>query len=63
MGVSFILHVMLSMGEFQTEVDLIMHQTIRGCLKYCGLIGERDDEESLIEYAYILTRNFITEQV
>ena len=63
MGVSFILHVMLSMGRFETEIDLIMHRSIRECLRYCGLIGERNDEESLTEYANTLTREFIIEQV
>ena len=55
------LHVMVSMGQFETEIDLILHQRIRECLQYCGLIGIRDDEDSLIEYAYSLTRNYIIE--
>ena len=63
MGVSFMLHVMLSMGRFETEINLIMHQTIREYIQYCSLIGIRDDEDSLIEYAYSLTRNYIIEEV
>ena len=54
---------MLSMGRFETEIDLIMHRSIRECLRYCGLIGERNDEESITEYANTLTREFIIEQV
>ena len=63
MGVSFILHVMFSMGRFETEIGLIMHRSIRRCLKYCGLIGERNDEESLTEYANTLTQKFIIDQL
>ena len=44
------------MGRFKTEIDLSMHLNIREYLSYCRLIRERDDEESLIEYANALTR-------
>ena len=38
MGVQFILHIMLSMGRFSTEIDLIMHNTIRDSLIYVKLV-------------------------
>ena len=47
MGPRFIHHIMLSLGEFDTEVDLILHRTLRESLRYCKLIGPLDDDESL----------------
>ena len=63
MSTSFLLHIMLSMGKFETEIDLITHQDLRGSLKYCHLIGNNTDEESLLQYANDLTRKWIIEQV
>ena len=45
-GPRFILHIMLSLGEFETELDLILYPTLRDYLRYAGLIGELNDEES-----------------
>ena len=63
MGVQFMLHILLSMGHFSTEVDLISHSTIRECLQYAKLIGNRTDEESLQIYYNNLCRHFIEEQL
>ena len=63
MTTSFVLHIMLSMGCFDTEIDLCMHQSLRECLRYCKLIGTDDDEVSLLEYTKVLTRRYIEEQV
>ena len=63
MTTSFMLHIMLSMGHFETEVSILMHENLRECLRYCKLIGERNDEESLKSYADILTKRYIIEQV
>ena len=63
MNTSFLLHIMLSMGKFETEIDLITHQDLRESLKYCDLIGNNTDEESLHQYAKDLTRKWIIEQV
>ena len=63
MSTSFLLHIMLSMGKFETEIDLITHQDLRGSLKYCHLIGNNTDEDSLLQYAKDLTRKWIIEQV
>ena len=54
---------MLSMGRFETEVDLTLHGSYRECLRYCGLIGPNNDEASLKQYAKSLTKRWIEEQV
>ena len=61
MGMSFLLHVMLSIGRFETEIDVTLHESIRECLRYCHLIGTENNEESLNEYVNILMRQFIVE--
>jgi hypothetical protein len=40
MGVQFLIHLLLSLGHFQTEIDLTSHATIRECMQYAKLIGE-----------------------
>ena len=56
MGISYILHVMLSMGRFETEIDLTLHKSIYEYLRYCYLIGIENNEESLNGYVNILIR-------
>ena len=63
MNTSFLLHVLLSMGRFETEVDIFLHPTMKDCFRYCGLIGDSDDEESLQEYVNDLTKKFIVDQM
>ena len=55
MKASFLLHVMLSEGQFETEVDLLMHPRVKECLRYCKLIGPNNDEALLKRYANELT--------
>ena len=62
-GVQFILHLMLSLGRFSTELDLTNHTTLREALRYAQLIGPNDDEESLKKYAGELLHLFIVEQL
>ena len=38
-GAQFILHIMLSMGKFDTEIDLSLHPSLRESLRYTQLIG------------------------
>jgi hypothetical protein len=33
-GVNFLLHIMLSLGKFDTEIDLMLHSSIRNSLRY-----------------------------
>ena len=63
MGPRFILHIMLSMGEFDTELDFLLHPTLRESLRYCNLIGPLEDEVSLQNYSYQLQKRYIQEQL
>ena len=61
--VQFILHILLSMGEFDTEVDLLHHNSLQNSLRYAKLIGESDNEDDLKRYSSNLLRKFIEEQL
>ena len=63
MGPRFILHVMLSLGEFDTEIDLILQGSLKNALRYAKLIGEEDDEESNQMHSFGLLKKFIEEQL
>ena len=63
MGPRFILHILLSLGEFDTELDLILHPKLCDSLRYAKLIGPLDDEESLKEYSNQLLRKYIEQQM
>ena len=63
MSTPFMLHIMLSMGRFDTELDLIMHPTMQECLRYCKLIGNDNYTDALQEYANNLTKRYVEEQV
>ena len=63
MSTSFMLHIMLSMGRFETEIDLLTHSNIKECLRKCKLIGPNEDSESLKNYANNMLRRFIEEQM
>ena len=53
---SFILHYMLSEDQFETKTDLMLHENIRECFRYCKFIGPNKDKDSLIRYANKLNR-------
>ena len=63
MGPSFLLHIMLSLGEFDTEVDLILNRTLRESLRYCKLIGPLDDDQSLEKYSGVFLKKCIEGQL
>ena len=63
LGPRFILHILLSLGEFETEIDLLLHQNLREAFRYAKLIGPEDDEASLKEYSSHLLRRYIEEQL
>ena len=63
MGTHFILHLLLSMGHFDTEVDLTLHQNLRESFRYAKLIGPQNDEESLQQYSNELLKKFIESQM
>jgi hypothetical protein len=62
-GHKFVMHILLSMGEFTTEAELMMHSSLRDCLRAANLIGPLNDEESLRSYSNQLLKRFIEEQL
>lgn len=63
MGVRFILHIMLSLGEFDTELDLILNPTLLESLRYSRLIGPENDVDSLELYSEELLKKYILDQL
>ena len=63
MGVQFLLHILLSMGRFATEIDLTLQGSLRESLRYAKLIGPSDNPENLEEYSNQLLDRFINEQL
>ena len=63
MGPRFILHIMLTLGEFDTELDLTSHRSLRDSLEYAGLIGPSREIEDLQLYSNRLLRRYIEEEV
>ena len=59
----FILHILLSLGHFSTEVDLLLHPNIRESLRYAKLIGPSNDPDMLQSYSDKLLHMFILEQL
>ena len=51
MATQFILHILLSMGGFETEYDLMSQCSIKESMRYAKLIGPIDDEQSLQNYS------------
>ena len=63
MGIQFILHILISLGHFETEADLILHTSLRKSLRYAKLIGDSEDEESLKKYSKDLLKLYFLQQV
>ena len=63
MGYQFLLHILLSMGRFSTEIDLTVHATIRDAFCYAKLIGSEEDKDSLHSYSHDLSVALIKEQL
>ena len=62
-GSQFILHILLSLGHFVTEVDLLLHATIRESLLYEKLIGPSNDTGELQKYPDEILKQFILLQL
>ena len=62
MGTQFILHVLLSLGRFSTEIDLLQHATLRDSFQYTKLIGHHNDVYSLEQLSNKMFTNFIENQ-
>lgn len=59
----FLTHIILSLGEYETEMNALTHPTFRDSLRSVGLIGDSVDEHSLRVYARKLTCRYIEEQL
>ena len=62
-GFQFIHHILLSMGSYSTEVNLIMHPTIRDAFRYAKLIGPSNDPTDLQFYSGQLLYKWIEDQL
>ena len=51
------------MGQFDTEVDLPMHDSISDAFRYAKLIGQHNDSESLQRYSNKLLEKWIVSQL
>ena len=63
MGHQFILHILLSLGRFETELNLILHSNLQDSLQHAKLIGRKNDEASFQLYSNQLLEKFIKEQL
>ena len=62
-GFQFIHHILLSMGCFDTEVDLILHPSLREAFRYAKLIGPPNERNNLENYSKKLLYRWIKEQL
>ena len=62
-GINFILHLMLSMGRFDTEIEMTVNDSLQKCLRKAKLIGESDNIDDLKDYSNALLLRYITEQL
>ena len=62
-GINFLNHLLLSMGRFETEIDLMSNASIKECFRKAHLIGTNDDECSLQEYSNKVLLKYIEDQV
>ena len=63
MGTQFILHILLSLGHYKTEIDLLQHVSLRESFCYAKFIGPENDDESLQNYSDRFFVLFIEEQL
>ena len=63
LSVQFLLQLLLCMNHYETEVDLLLHSTLRDSFRADKLIGPSDDPENLKLYSNKLLCLFIHEQL
>eukprot|EP00957_Ditylum_brightwellii_P176327 13426674-Ditylum_brightwellii.AAC.1 len=51
LSVQFIMCILLPMGRFSTEIDLVSHSSLKGALHYTKLIGPSDEQDDLKKYS------------
>ena len=49
-GPSFLLHILLSMGRFETEIDLKLYEIVKSCFRYAVLSYDRFPNRSEESY-------------
>ncbi len=59
----FFVHTVLSLGKYETEIDVLRNSSPRECFRKAMLIGLDNDEDSLRTYMDDLLRRFIVEEV
>ena len=62
-SISFLLHMMFSMGEYETEIDLLKHASLRECFRCAQLIEQGNTVADLEYYTNKLTKEYIVEQL
>ena len=63
MGPEYILNILLSLGRFSTERELLLNDTLRGCFCNAKFIREEDDPESLKNYSNQVMNIFVNNQL
>ena len=63
MAPEFILHILLSMGRFHTEREILLQPSLRDSFKNAKLIGTEIDNESLTSYSNGLMNKFFNQQL
>ena len=59
----FVNHILLSMGSYNTDIDMMMKPSLRECFRSVKLIGDSNEEEALQSYSNSLLVRYIKEQV
>ena len=62
-GTQFILHILLSLGRYVTEIDLLRQVSLKELFRYAKLIGQNNDEDSLQLYSNDVFVRFIEEKL
>ena len=61
--IHFLLHIILSLGKYDTKMDALTHPSFRDILRSVKLIGENNDEESLKQYVRDITKLYIESHI
>ena len=61
--VHFMLHILITLGRFSTEIELTQHGSLRDALRHAKLIGPSNDPAELQRYSDSLLRLFVTQQL
>lgn len=61
--VRFLTHLLLTLGHYDTEKDILMHSSFIECFRAAGLVGSSDDQDSLLRDCDGIMRGYIDEQL